>query len=992
MGFLATVLPSLPPPDAAQAFPPIPAYFVMGLKEKRPIVLSCRDFEDVKTQTAWLVSRGFDAYYSRASFADESKGRRKDNAVSLRSFWADIDVGKKQNSYATKEEAALALIRFVKDTGLRPTYIVDSGNGFHVYWCLDEDISKAKWQRVAEWLCEVMAAKGMVFDPASMDCVHVLRLPGTIHTKTGRRVSIVQRGDVYSLEALVTKLYGVCPPSWAGKPLTVETKTPDNLVFDPFGPAMPSPPDAQAEPIVNGCRQMREASLGVEPAWYAMMSVLRRCTDGLEWAHRLSAEDTQRYDHADTEKKFYHAPADGPARCETFATHNPLACEGCPHRGQISSPVQLWRKLGRVEPVRTEPEKPAPVAFKYAPLQLPPVFEYVPQRFEGGGWYVTDTGMFYDEPYKDANGNWLTKRVCFTQSRLYYIKTLWTYERGRSVRQHLFRVVTPLGTTEDVLMDAATAANASTIMAWFYNVNIFPVSPQYGSKHFMAFMNAYLNAILNNGLLKEVPTTDTFGWREVQNGDGTQELGFATGLGIVTRDGIKATSYREGAEKLSQVLVCKGDLEQWKEVPRMYGTLDQKAAQLGVCLAFAAPLMKYGSGVATSATYSLWSAQSGMGKTQMLRACASIWGNPDEQWVQRQASEVARMRQMAVLNNLPVFMDELTNLSDEALYSLAYSLVGGVEKTKLKRNGLEMAKTGTWNTVTFCTSNKSIKEAVAHVSGDSAASIVRVIEYECDFASYADDPDRQAYINDCMAKCTENYGLAGPVFMHHLLNDTARLAGLTAQVESWVNSHGFTNAERFMAYPLALALTAGRWAVEWGLLDYDMGALEQWVLSIFVPHNRVRTTENSKRPKDVLLAYLMEHQRNMLMVETDDRAETDIPSPTNALTDTYVRIMPTHRDVFIRAAFAEKRLYISSHDLERWCRQVHFSKNNLLRGLEEAGIKSSLVMRDLCHGVATLKTPVAACHRFEADSVARLGFSFEGKQNSLIVNVASKTM
>ena len=39
--------------------------------------------------------------------------------------------------------------------------------------------------------------------------------------------------------------------------------------------------------------------------------------------------------------------------------------------------------------------------------------------------------------------------------------------------------------------------------------------------------------------------------------------------------------------------------------------------------------------------------------------------------------------------------------------------MGNQEKQKLKSNGAEMVDTGSWSTVTFITSNKCIKEAVA---------------------------------------------------------------------------------------------------------------------------------------------------------------------------------------------------------------------------------------------------------------------------------------
>src|SRR5699024_10767618 len=106
-------------------------------------------------------------------------------------------------------------------------------------------------------------------------------------------------------------------------------------------------------------------------------------------------------------------------------------------------------------------------------------------------------------------------------------------------------------------------------------------------------------------------------------------------------------------------LKVKGNLENWKRVPQMYRILRQPAGQLAMCFSLAAPFMKYGSGEARSAIYSLWSSEPGLGKSQVLRAAASVWGDPMEQFVARDTSTVARTRRMTILNNLPVFFDEL---------------------------------------------------------------------------------------------------------------------------------------------------------------------------------------------------------------------------------------------------------------------------------------------------------------------------------------------
>ena len=987
---LTKLLPPLPPSNGFTR----PCYVAFGLSadKKQRKTVNCYSPEELVQACATFMENGWHSYFAQAAFTDAIAGRKQANADSLKTFWVDLDVGKKNNSYATREDALMALLSFAKDTGLKPSCVVDSGVGFYAYWILDEAISAARWRKLAQWFAAAIAKQGMIVDPAcTCDSARVLRMPGTIHQGCGRQVSIIANYRVsYTWKKFAELLHGVCLPPWNGVPDTPKSAAPvqGNALFDTAYGMGNSPIRAYAEPIVNACEQIRTAGLGSEPQWYAMMSVMRRCIDGNEWAHKLSAMDQTRYDWNDTEAKFYHAPEDAPAKCTSFDGLNPGVCSHCPYHGQITSPVQLWRKQGAVTPL--EPQaSPAPAAPSGDYLQLPATFSYPPKAFNNGEFSVDSQGVhWFESKYDKTTGSWTTHDHVITRSQLYYQKTVWQYEKGQSHRQHWFLIVNPNGQKSEVYLDAETASSAQSLMAWMYSSNVFPTTTSYGAKIFMSFINAYLTTVMGNGHMVEIPTTGTFGWRQGDTLAG-QSAGFVTGSGLITDNGVENIELTGAAQRVAQGLGAAGTLAGWKPVAEMYKTLNQPVAQLAMCLSFAAPLMKYGSGVATSATFSLWSTQSGLGKTQLLRAAASVWGNPDGQWIQRQASAVARMRHLAVLNNIPAFMDELTDVSDEDLYSLAYSLVGGMEKNKLRRNGVDMMETGSWNTVTFCTSNKSIKEAVAHCAGDSAASVARVIEYECDFQSYMDDAETQSYINDCIAQCATNYGLAGPNFIYNVMRHADRLATLTSQCEHWAQKHGFRNEERFMAYPLALAIKAGRWACEWGLLDYDMDELEKWVLSVFVPHNRQETKSQVKTSRSVLLTYLMERQRNFLQVEEDIRTSA-IPAPN--MPDPYVQIMPAHSDVFIRLAAKENVLYIAKSDITKWCKRGGLSVNTLWKKLAREGIVAREAMYNLSSGVASLTTPTTMCYVLDAASVIRLGFNAASMQQPSVKNVAPQVM
>jgi P4 family phage/plasmid primase-like protien len=135
-----------------------------------------------------ISNAGRNAYFACAEYltADNRKG---DNVKQARSFWLDLDCGATKaaegKGYATKREAADALVKFCTVTGLpSPTLLVDSGNGLHVYWALDMDVSPEDWRACGALLKALTKKHGLLADPSrTSDIASVLRVPGTLNQK-----------------------------------------------------------------------------------------------------------------------------------------------------------------------------------------------------------------------------------------------------------------------------------------------------------------------------------------------------------------------------------------------------------------------------------------------------------------------------------------------------------------------------------------------------------------------------------------------------------------------------------------------------------------------------------------------------------------------------------------------------------------------------------------------------------------------------------------
>ncbi|MFI3210971.1 MAG: hypothetical protein R3Y64_07985 [Peptostreptococcaceae bacterium] len=131
-----------------------------------------------------------DLYISINSFfipLRQSKAIRQLNA-----FWIDLDYYK-EDKY--KNKTTQEMIRIMRSDGkfelLEPSLFVDSGNGLYIFWLIEDAPKHAIkiWQYIENKLVDHFVSYGA--DQGAKDPVRVLRIPGSINSKTGRRATII---------------------------------------------------------------------------------------------------------------------------------------------------------------------------------------------------------------------------------------------------------------------------------------------------------------------------------------------------------------------------------------------------------------------------------------------------------------------------------------------------------------------------------------------------------------------------------------------------------------------------------------------------------------------------------------------------------------------------------------------------------------------------------------------------------------------------------
>lgn len=115
--------------------------------------------------------------------------RLAEDALLLKALWLDIDVKDPPKGYASIEDALKALADFRVHSGMpMPNAFIGSGGGVHVYWILEQSLTRDQWQNYANGLKVAAINFGLKCDiGCSVDSARVLRVPGTFNYKTDPR-------------------------------------------------------------------------------------------------------------------------------------------------------------------------------------------------------------------------------------------------------------------------------------------------------------------------------------------------------------------------------------------------------------------------------------------------------------------------------------------------------------------------------------------------------------------------------------------------------------------------------------------------------------------------------------------------------------------------------------------------------------------------------------------------------------------------------------
>jgi len=890
---------------------------------------SVHDTIDAATKKALaLDAAGHTVYHACSSYAerkvwDEKKEKWRvrvvRNAAAIRAQWVDVDVGK-ADGYPTRK-AALKAVKALCD-GLqipRPT-IISSGAGFHLYWVFDRDIPAADALPLMVQFRDAVAAQGFKQDRSrTADLASILRPVGTHHRKgEPRPVTLVMQAQAVAPEAL----YGTLPA------LAAPIVTQDD---EDWGSGQDkSYPPADTKKVVADCRAMRlfikRKAVVAEPAWRAVIGVLKHTTKGEAAVHKLSALDP-RYSRAETQEKIdgYTAP---PITCKTIeGTELGKACEKCPFHGKIKTPVSLGQTADSPPPKQVV-AKQAQAAIVLHPAQLrnnsaPETLPFWPRGYQ---WDGTTLHRFV--PASESKSNEAMWRP-FSNTLYYPYLRFETADNTRAVRICAL-IDTHNNRWRDFDVDATKVAEPQALAyALGAHEVLFMPSAKADNRQ---YVQDVLFGLRNSGI--DTATYSSFGW----HGDG-----FVIGNERITARGEEPV-FLSGAvpQAVNSNFGRKGTWQEWARiVNEVYDRPKAEPFQFALVHALAAPLVRLCETDNYHGLSAGYTGESGIAKTVTAMVACSVFGDPRKFIIQANEEGTtirALIQRISVMRDLPLILDEITGREIHEVQSMLFSLANGRPKLRLRSDGSEINTNQSWATNTFVTGNLSITRLLSgNDRAKAGATQVRCFEIALD-AEYLQDvfPDinaKQLIEHDLLSK---NYGEAGRRFLRFVAKNREKVTELLhkERTKRAPKSQEETR-ERFYHDMIACAMVAGKIAKKLGLIDFNMAALEKWAYEhiLTLRSQRVESMDTAEDLLQAMLSWLQQHTITTKFYK-DGR---------NRMDD---NIVPSMREAYARIAVEDKRIIVTHKAFKDWCGQHKINPTWLGESLVHKGFMRPGVRRE----------------------------------------------
>lgn len=856
--------------------------------------------EDMHETAQQLDEQGYDVYFATGTFREKLKkgARAASNVQLMRSFFIDLDCGEGK-PFPSQQTALAALRAFCSKTTLPKPTLVNSGRGIHAYWTLQHGIERDVWQPIAEKFKAMCLGQGLTIDPVvPADSARVLRYPGTRNFKDSPPKEVAVLGDVaerMELEAFEYLVDKHAPD------ITMMSKKPKRLQDDPLTSTLAGNTTSRFKTILQkckegtGCAQITYAAANQEvveePLWRAALSIAVNCVDGEKAIHIISKNHPS-YDPEQTQEKANLTA--GPYHCASFDSVRPGGCEGCPHWGKLTSPIQLGKEIIRATEednvVFDKPERMEMAALQeYTIPDLPyPYF-----RGKNGGVYIESEG-------KDGEG----EELLIYPHDLYIVRRVVDPEAGDSI---IVRVHLPKDGVREFIVPLVAATSRDELRKYYARYGITVMNWE----ALMAYTTRWTAALTQQSAADV--SRKQFGWTD------EDFSGFALGRMLITKDRVDINSPSNRTAALFPMFEPRGTLEQWKKNMAFFNRDGFESYQYVIGTAFGSVLTRLTA--INGSMFHFYSKDSGLGKTTAMFAAASLWGCPAKFVKYERDTTNDKMLYAESLKDLPLYLDELTNMAPKDASDLIYQIPSGMQRGRMASGANESRWRGDpWRMICVSTGNTSLIAKVSAYKDAPLAEIQRVLEYCPDKMTFKDKAETDQFAKSV----NENYGHAGVLYLQYLMNNMDSVRATLKKVQQAIDDKvQLTAQNRFWSAQAACVITGLLIAKKLDLINFNIKKLTEWVVWFLSTYKAEDMMSFKSDAQSVISEYYYDNVNDFLRIRGDGNGN----GKQDILDHLVVPDALPRGSLLGRFELDTNTLYLLPKPFREWCteRQIDFS-------------------------------------------------------------------
>ena len=369
----------------------------------------------------------------------------------------------------------------------------------------------------------------------------------------------------------------------------------------------------------------------------------------------------------------------------------------------------------------------------------------------------------------------------------------------------------------------------------------------------------------------------------------------------------------------------KGSAKEWAKATQLYNRPGNEDRAFCLFAGFGSALMKFTD--KEGGLIHLENNTSGIGKSAILEMVNSIWGHPTKPLILLKDTNASRMKIPTTLGNIPMTIDELTNMRETEVSDFVFAITDGRDKHRMQSQVNEIRSNPLrWALICFSTGNKSLVDILQSRKESPEGELKRMFEFHIE----NNDTLSKAESDAMLAPIKENYGCAGEVFIKYVIAHLPEVKQLLREVQAEMDKTlNFINSDRYWSAMVACAITAGFIAKKLGLHQIDVARVKAWIVK-FIRNITMITKSHKVNAATCVGQYMSENLVGRLSINGNSGQGSMLPivfhEPRGALT---FRYEPDTKLLFVPVK--EFRLWCSKNQISYSARVAEMAKEGILK-------------------------------------------------------------